>query len=140
MIKHYGEVLPVLGDNGRLDVSNKEFGRWVFLHSSRWADLDVLADTRAVRLQPWNEIHGTISESLRTKEPAMVGFSRSEARRLGPKDQGPVYWTSETAVAEEGSFVIRNPPSGTGVVGSTKAAKMQANHCVRRMPGKSCFE
>ena len=123
VIKHYGEALPVLGEDGRIDVSDREFGRWVFLHPAGWADLDCVADTREVRLQPWNEIRGSIAESLRAKEPATAGFSRIEARGLGPKDQGAVYWTGEVAAADDGSFVIGNLPSGTGVLGLMREFK-----------------
>ncbi len=123
VIKHHGDALPVLADDGRIEISDKEFGRWVFLHPAGWADLDVVADTREVRLQPWNEIRGTVDESLRSEEAAIAAFSRIEARGLGPKDQGAVYWTSEAAVAEDGSFLIRNLPSGGGVVGLMREFK-----------------
>lgn len=123
VIKRYGEALPVLAADGRIEVSDKEFGRWVFLHPAGWADLDVVADTQEVRLQAWNEIRGTIGESLRTKEPATAGFSRIEARGLGPKDEGAVYWTSEASVADDGSFVIGNLPTGAGVVGLMREFK-----------------
>ena len=123
VIKHYGEALPILGDDARIEVADKESGRWVFLHPTGWADVDVVADTREIRLQPWNEIRGTIGESLRIKEHATVEFSRIEARGLGPKDQGAVYWTSEAAVAADGGFVIGNLPSGSGVVGLMREFK-----------------
>jgi hypothetical protein len=122
IIKHYGDAPPVLPGDGRLVIDDKEIGRWVFLHPKGWADLAISQETREVRLQPWNEIHGTLDESARPKEPASIAFSRIESRSSAD-ERGSVYWTSEAAVADDGGFVIAHLPTGIGVAGLSREIK-----------------
>ncbi|MEI6071457.1 MAG: carboxypeptidase-like regulatory domain-containing protein [Verrucomicrobiae bacterium] len=122
IIKHYGDAPPLLPDDGRIVIPDKEIGRWVFLHPKGWADLAISLETREVRLQPWNEIQGTLEESARPKAPASVAFSRIESRPSA-YERGSVYWTSEAAVADDGGFVIANLPTGAGVVGLLREIK-----------------
>ena len=122
IIKHYGDDPPILPNDGRIVIPDKEIGRWVFLHPKGWADTAISLETREVRLQPWNEIHGTLDESARPKGPASVAFSRIE-NRSAADERGSVYWTSEAAVADDGGFVIANLPTGAGVAGLLREIK-----------------
>lgn len=123
VIKHYSKALPVLSEDGHIEIPEKEFGRWVFLHPEGWADTIISANVREVHLESWKTLRGILAPDLRGDPPATVGFSRLENRVMTPDDPGNVYWTSEAATAEDGSFSLWHLPSGVGVVGLMREFK-----------------
>lgn len=119
VIKHYGDPLPVLPEDGRMTISDADAGRWVFLHPLGWADANVSAETRKIQLGAWNTIRGEIDRSVKRETPGAVSFSRIEA----PADRGGVFWTSEAPVNDDGTFVMDRVPSGRGTVGVAREFK-----------------
>ena len=118
----YGKPLPEVPGDGRFEVAETEFGRFVFLHPRGWADVDIGAETREIRLQPWNEIRGNVVPSA--GEASRVSFSRVETRGGTAEDRGVVYWTSKATVLADRTFTLGFVPAGRGVLGVEQTASI----------------
>jgi hypothetical protein len=115
IVKPLGQPLSEVRSDGRFEVPEAEFGRFVFLHPQGWADEDIGAETREIRLQPWNEISGRVIPSA--GEVSRVTFFQTEPWKGASKDSGAVYWTSKTTVNADRTFTLGFLPSGRGVYG-----------------------
>jgi hypothetical protein len=121
-VNRYGKPLPEVLADGRFEVADPDFGRFVFLHAQGWADQVIGAETREIRLQPWNEVRGNVVPSA--GDASVVTFFREEVRGGTPDDRGTVYWTSQTTVLPDRTFTLGFLPAGRGVMGLEQAGSI----------------
>ncbi|MEI6033142.1 MAG: carboxypeptidase-like regulatory domain-containing protein [Verrucomicrobiae bacterium] len=117
IVSNYGDKPATVGADGWLSVPDGERGRWVFLHDGGWADVVLTPEDKEIPLKPWQQIQGTVEESIRPKGAVRIALSLADPLVSRSSELGTVYWTCEAAAGDDGSFVLKNVPSGTGLLG-----------------------
>ena len=117
IVTNYGDKPATVAADGRLSIPDDERGRWVFLHDGGWADVVFTPEEKEIPLKAWQQVRGTVEESIRSKGAARVALSLVDPLASRSKELGTVHWICETAVGEDGSFVLNNVPSGTSLLG-----------------------
>jgi len=117
IVTYYGDKPAIVAADGRLPIPDDERGRWVFLHDGGWADLVFTPEDKEIPLKAWQQVRGTVEENIRSKGAARVALSLIDPLVSRSRELGTVRWICETAAGEDGSFVLNNVPSGTGLLG-----------------------
>ena len=117
IVTNYGDKPTTVTADGRLSIPDDERGRWVFLHDGGWADVVFTPEEKKIPLKPWQQVRGTVEESIRLKGAARVALSLVDPLASLSRELGTVHWNCETTVGEDGGFALNNVPSGTGLLG-----------------------
>ena len=117
IVTNYGDKLTAVAADGLLSILDGEHGRWVFLHDGGWADAVFIPEEKEIPLKAWQQVRGTVEESIRSKGAARVALSLVDPLASRSSELGTVHWTCETASSEDGGFVLKNVPAGTGLLG-----------------------
>ena len=121
---YYGDPPAIAAADGRLSIPDDEHGRWVFLHDGGWADVVFTPEEKEIPLKAWQQVRGTVEESIRLKEAARVALSLTDPMAPLSSNLGTVRWICETVAGEDGGFVLKNVPCGVGLLGLVHEEKI----------------
>jgi len=89
---YYGDKPAIVAADGRLSIPDGERGRWVFLHDGGWADVVFTPEEKEIPLKAWQQVRGTVEESIRLKRAARVALSLIDPLASRSKELGTVHW------------------------------------------------